>query len=211
MWTLDSYGYVLSGENNDLDASGNFVSNADKLKAEIFKNGPLACGIHATDELEAFGTTVPVDSYPGGIFNQSVFFPMPNHILSITGWGMDTTVNQEYWIVRNSWGTYWGQDGYMKINMGGHNLGIESSCSWAIPIKNGTKEHVQESSTLKTYTTDETVKPGTYFDYENSPRPTKPSTTSKTRIVSPLPRFEDAPASFDVRNIDGVSYAISKG
>ena len=217
MWTLDAYGYVLSGENNNKDIKGIEVSNSDKLKAEIFSNGPLACGIHATDELEAFGTTVPINTYPGSIFNQSVFFPMPNHILSITGWGMDTTLNQEYWIVRNSWGTYWGDNGYMKINMGGHNLGIEGSCSWATPtVKNGTGTNARTLTamktlktlkTLKTYTTDETIQPGTFFDYKNAPRPTQPSTTSNTRVVSPLPTYEDAPSSFDVRDVNGISYA----
>ena len=94
LWTLEDYGYVLSGDAHT-DITGAQVSNQDKLKAEIFTNGPLACGIHATDELEAFGTTVPVSSYPGGIFNQSVFFPMPNHILSITGWGHDADLNKD--------------------------------------------------------------------------------------------------------------------
>ena len=54
MWTLSKYGYALGGA--DVDAAGAAVTSAQKLQAEIFANGPLACGIHATDELEAFGT-----------------------------------------------------------------------------------------------------------------------------------------------------------
>ena len=76
------------------------------------QNGPLACGIDATNKLEAYGTTTPVDSYPGGIFSQTELLPMANHILSIVGWGTDANLNQDYWILRNSWGTYWGEDGY---------------------------------------------------------------------------------------------------
>ena len=34
-----------------------------------------------------------------------------------------------------------------------------------------------------------------------------PSTTSATRVVSPPPKYEDAPASFDIRDVDGVNYA----
>jgi cathepsin X len=214
-WTLSGdYGYVLSGENNNHDLKGQLVGDDEKLKAEIYTNGPLACGIHATEELEAFGTTVPVSNYPGGIFNQSVFFPMPNHILSITGWGIDTTLNQEYWIVRNSWGTYWGENGFMKINMKSHNLGVSGSCSFATPAKMGNKTTAAaaaavaaEINTLATYTTNEEIVAGTYFDYKHAPRPTQPSTTAATRVVTPLPKYEDAPASFDVRNVNGVSYA----
>ena len=209
LWTLESYGYVLSGDSHT-DKFGVKVSDADRLKAEIFANGPLACGIHATPELEAFGTTTPVDSYPGGIFNQSVFFPMPNHILSITGWGHDTNYG-DYWILRNSWGTYWGEEGYAKIKMGGHNLGVESSCSWATPTKMKAKSNKVEfvgSSQQMHFTIDESIPEGTYFDYANAPRPeSRVNSQAPTRVVSPLPRFEDAPASFDVRNYEGQNYA----
>lgn len=104
LWTVGSYGYVLSGDVHT-DAEGSRVSTAGKLKAEIYANGPLACGIHATPTLEAFGTTTPVSQYPGGIFEEFVLFALPNHILSIVGWGHDEA-HGDYWVLRNSWGTY---------------------------------------------------------------------------------------------------------
>ena len=92
------------------------MTSAQRLKAEIQQNGPLACGIHATDKLEAYGTTTSVDSYPGGIFSQTELFPpMANHILSIVGWGKDEDVGKEYWILRNSWGTYWGLNSQIGV------------------------------------------------------------------------------------------------
>ena len=105
LWTLASFGYVLSGEAH-LDLHGAHVSDAEKLKAEIFANGPIACGIHATDEMEAFGTTTELDAYPGRIFFQKKATLAANHILSIVGWGTDVA-HGEYWVLRNSWGTYW--------------------------------------------------------------------------------------------------------
>jgi cathepsin X len=103
-WTLAEYGKVLGG--SDYDVSGaHLTKKADKLKAEIFKNGPLACGIHADDKLEAYGTTKAVSDFSGGIFREVDVFHTPNHILSIVGWGMDAETSTEYWVLRNSWGT----------------------------------------------------------------------------------------------------------
>lgn len=36
-----------------------------------------------------------------------------DHELAVVGWGKDD--DGEYWIGRNSWGTYWGEDGFFRI------------------------------------------------------------------------------------------------
>ena len=81
--------------------------------------------------LQRFGAVdaaVLVDSdfsdYPGGIFQNtdtSVNHIVPynsstNHLISLVGWEDDPDGGgMGYWILRNSWNTAWGEDGYMRI------------------------------------------------------------------------------------------------
>lgn len=97
-----------------------------KIKAEIFSRGPVAAGVNAE----------PLVDYTGGIVSDHSFVDMLiNHIVSIVGWGKDAETGMEYWIVRNSWGQYWGEMGYFRIELGHNVLGIESEVSWATPFQ----------------------------------------------------------------------------
>ena len=104
-------------------ASFGSVKGVDNMKNEIFNNGPIACGINANE----------IDDYHGGILDVPNARKMINHIISIVGWGIDANTDNQYWIIRNSWGSYWGEMGFMRLSMGENQLGIEKSCAFAIP------------------------------------------------------------------------------
>lgn len=104
--------------------TGGFSLVADKIKAEIYARGPVAAGVNAE----------PIVDYTGGVvYNHAIFSMMPNHVVSIVGWGTDEETGSQYWIVRNSWGQYWGEMGFFRIEMGKNALGIESEIAWATP------------------------------------------------------------------------------
>ena len=104
------------------------------MKAELL-NGPISCGIHVTDNFEW--------NYDGGIYEEQVSFLFLNHEISVIGYSV-TPEGQEYWIGRNSWGTYWGDYGFFYMNMYENNLGIERNCvagtpTYDKPVANNTE------------------------------------------------------------------------
>jgi len=94
------------------------------MKAELFQNGPISCGMDVTDAFE---------NYTGGIYSEKKLFPLINHEIAIVGYGLDEATQTEYWIGRNSWGTYWGEYGYFRMQMHSDNLAIENDCTAGIP------------------------------------------------------------------------------
>ena len=70
-----------------------------------------------TDELVA---------YTGGIFEDKTNFTSINHDISVVGYGEQSSLKEDimmapgeeggkkFWVIRNSWGTYWGEDGYFR-------------------------------------------------------------------------------------------------
>ena len=99
------------------------VQGVENMKAEIYTRGPITCFMVMTQEFL---------EYEGGVFVEHDHNYMGGHIVEVAGWGV-TTAGQPYWIARNNWGENWGEEGWFRINMGGSNLMIETSCSWGVP------------------------------------------------------------------------------
>lgn len=51
-------------------------------------------------------------NYSSGIFDGYCGYLL-DHATNLVGWGSEG--GTEYWIMRNSWSTSWGEDGYMRI------------------------------------------------------------------------------------------------
>jgi cathepsin X len=95
------------------------------MMQEIYQRGPIACGIAVTHDLM---------SYTGGIYNDSTGEVDIDHEISVVGWGVEEGTGIKYWVIRNSWGTSWGENGFMRLIRGTNNLAIETDCAWATPL-----------------------------------------------------------------------------
>eukprot|EP01035_Chromulina_nebulosa_P017166 gene17166-22681_t len=98
----------------DVDLTRIFIDGFVKIRSidqnsikDLLLNGPIATGICGTDQAFLY--------YQSGIFDYSDCCIDQNHAVLIVGYGYDSTTSQEYFILQNSWGTNWGESGYMRI------------------------------------------------------------------------------------------------
>ena len=116
-YKAEMWGYVGAGSSRH---------DVDKIKAALCRFGPLVVGVRATDAFIAYtgGDGVPFDAFESGDIN---------HAVTLIGW--DDT--KQAWLIKNSWGTGWGENGYMWIAYGCNNIGSHAAWVYAKPIRLG--------------------------------------------------------------------------
>ena len=89
----------------------------DEMKEFLYETGPLSIALNAN----------PLQTYTGGIIykTSSQFHTSGiNHAVTLVGYGHDDASDKDYWIVKNSWGQNWGENGYFRIKRGSGTCGV---------------------------------------------------------------------------------------
>ena len=96
----------------------------DSLVYALSTVGPIAAAIDAT----------PLQFYKSGILSDvDCSSTELNHAVLITGFGTDAATGKDYYIVKNSWNSNWGENGYFRIARNENNLcGIATAASYPI-------------------------------------------------------------------------------
>jgi C1A family cysteine protease len=55
---------------------------------------------------------------------------MVNHAVTAVGYGIED--GTEYYVLKNSWGAYWGESGYMRISTSGNTCGIHTKNGYPV-------------------------------------------------------------------------------
>jgi cathepsin F len=138
--TEDSYPYIAEDEKCLLNKSMEAVyinssvaisKNEADMAAWCAARGPMSIGINA----------MAMQFYWGGISHPWSLFCNPillDHGVLIVGYGVQPSKHpwlwkdEPYWIVKNSWGPDWGEQGYYRVYRGGGTCGVNQMVTSAI-------------------------------------------------------------------------------
>ncbi|KAK9815144.1 hypothetical protein WJX73_008694 [Symbiochloris irregularis] len=100
----------------------------EALMEAVYSRGPVAVSLDASQPGFRF--------YSDGVYESSTCFYKPDdldHAVLVVGYGTSEK-GHDYWIIRNSWSTYWGDEGYIKISRHGPGkaCGITSGPMYAV-------------------------------------------------------------------------------
>uniref|UniRef100_A0A1J3GTN5 Putative cysteine proteinase n=1 Tax=Noccaea caerulescens TaxID=107243 RepID=A0A1J3GTN5_NOCCA len=88
--------------------------------------------------------------YKSGVFTGPCDNWYGNHNVLVVGYGSSSS-GQDYWIIRNSWGSDWGEDGYIKLERNFHNS--TGNCAVAVrpvyPIKSNASFDLLSANVFK--------------------------------------------------------------
>lgn len=106
LYRVDDWGFAGS-------AKPNAVTPTADIKAAIMEYGAVGCAIAADDAFQ--------NNPPGTVFKGSGSKKI-DHDVILVGWNDAPG----YWILRNSWGPAWCEEGYIRIAYGANLVGTES-------------------------------------------------------------------------------------
>ena len=82
-------------------------ATVDEIKQLIFDNGPVVASMEAYEDFS---------TYADGVYEHLTGNFQGNKSIMLLGWGNEA--GTDYWEAMNSWGTAWGEDGFIRIKMG---------------------------------------------------------------------------------------------
>jgi len=109
--------YNAANSGSTLTTYNNVASGDEGALQNAVYTGPTSVAIDASQSSFQF--------YSSGVYSDPdcSSTQLDHGVLSV-GWGVDSSSNQNYWIVKNSWGTDWGQQGYIWMLRGQNMCGI---------------------------------------------------------------------------------------
>lgn len=133
-------GYVGDDESTErCKAMGNSMAIQTKgfVKLPVNRLQPLLDAVSNEGPVVVSVDGSPWSSYSSGIFDSCSIDATVNHAVLLMGYGHDSELGQDYWLLRNSWGSDWGEDGYIRLLRHSSDKGKDGFCGTDYDPKQG--------------------------------------------------------------------------
>ncbi|XP_054155342.1 cathepsin B-like [Oppia nitens] len=111
---IDGYNMTYAEDKHYGKKSYGFSNDNKALQIDIMQNGPVVTSFTVYDDFAI---------YKSGVYQRTSGQVVGGHAVKVIGWGVENGV--DYWIVANSWNTYWGDKGFFKIRRGTNECNFE--------------------------------------------------------------------------------------
>lgn len=100
---------------------GDRTPSVENIKQAIYEYGPICAAVYAGDAFQSYTSGVfdRNEAPSNGFFSCCASPSKVNHAITLTGWDD----SKQAWILKNSWGTGWGDNGFMLIKYEISNVG----------------------------------------------------------------------------------------
>lgn len=133
--SLSSYPYTSSG------GTTGSCDSAAKNSPAVYVSGYTDVTAYDEDALKSAVAQQPVSVaieadksafqfYSSGVLDSTACGTSLDHGVLLVGYGYDSSSGKDYWKVKNSWGSTWGEDGYIRMVRGKNMCGISQQASY---------------------------------------------------------------------------------
>ncbi|KAI7690472.1 Pro-cathepsin H [Sarcoptes scabiei] len=103
--------YCLRGQYVHVNGKPEVLTD-EEIMYIVREFGPVYTTINVDD--------LPMKNFKGGIYHSKICTKKTNHAVTIVGW------DEQSWLIKNSWGEKWGEDGFFRMKKGENLCGINT-------------------------------------------------------------------------------------
>lgn len=128
---ISSYSQEVFSNRMDVNYKLIKTPSIEQIQSAVRAHGSVTTIMHVYSDLM---------SYDSGIYTQQSSQKIGAHAVRIVGWGFSSSCANgagcNYWTVANSWGSSWGEKGFIRIKMGDSELGHQIVyADYPIPLR----------------------------------------------------------------------------
>eukprot|EP01156_Anaeramoeba_ignava_P013726 Anaeramoba_ignava/a607422_278.p1 GENE.a607422_278~~a607422_278.p1 ORF type:complete len:544 (+),score=136.27 a607422_278:51-1682(+) len=117
--------YLNKSEGVKMAYYHNITSGDEEAVLEaVYLYGSISVSIDVTENMIFYASGVFYDSSCGNTTQDLV------HSVLLIGYGTEN--DQDYWLIKNSWSKYWGDNGYIKISRKENNCGVATEALFPV-------------------------------------------------------------------------------